>query len=215
MIYDVGLIILAVTLWLAPPLPATCSVSGRVTDDAGQPVPFAAVTALRDLLPSPVNGGSANQRGEFCIGELPPGAYRVRAFARLRPPSASPSCRSCCPADLTEFVPTFFDRPVTVARSQGASKVDIRMRKTRAYCLRAEVRNSQGALVSDAGMAIGQAGSSSTVFGEGGRFLITSLPPGPYELHVQDHRQNGRLPASRVVQVVIPYRGPLLVIRVP
>ncbi len=65
-------------------------------------------------------------------------------------------------------------------------------------------------------MAIGQAGSSSTVFGEGGRFLITSLPPGPYDLYVQDHRQIGRLPASRVVQVVIPYRGgPLLVIKVP
>lgn len=209
-----GLAILAVTLWLVSPLPAACGISGRVTDETGQPVPFAAVTALRDLPPSPVSGSSANQRGEFCIGELPAGAYRVRAFARLGPPSASPSCRSRCPADLTEFVPTFFDRPVTVARSQGASKVEIRMRKTRAYCLRVEVRNSQGALVNDAGMAIGQDGSSSTALGEGGRFLFTSLPPGPYDLYVQDHRQAGRNPPSRVVHVAIPYRSPPLVIKV-
>jgi hypothetical protein len=91
----------------------SCAVSGRVMDEWGKPIPFAAVSTVCE--PSSkvgsapllvVNGAAANQRGEYCIRELPPGEYLIRATARMHPPSASPACDSCCRSNV-EFATAF------------------------------------------------------------------------------------------------------------
>ncbi|MGE5567731.1 MAG: carboxypeptidase-like regulatory domain-containing protein [Rhodospirillales bacterium] len=125
----------------------TCIISGRVIDESGVPVPSAAVSALRpavvgnDLL---VSGAAASPGGEYCIRELPPGKYIVRAVARTQPPSASPQCASCCGSSLTEFQTTFYPASlliehaalIEITEGKSAAGIDIMMRRVRPYCVR-------------------------------------------------------------------------------
>ena len=189
----------------------SCAISGRVVDETGKPIPFAVVNALRGqfLRAEFVAAGSAaDQRGEYCLGELPLGDYLVRATARMHPPSASPLCDSCC-RPTTEFETTFYRAPhapgpaspVSVVKHGNRSTVDIQMRRVPAYCVRGEVRDITGSLVSQAAIAIEQGTWSAGVLSEGGRFLLTSLPPGAYTILVRDRPQFGRVLARRIVNV--------------
>jgi len=202
-----GLLLVGITGSVPVARAQGCAVSGRVIDDKGNPIPFAAVSALRG--PSIRAGASANRLGEYCIRELAAGEYLIRATARTQPPSASPACDECCDSN-SEFGTTFYRRSrsrerastVSVVIGRTASGVDILMRRVPAYCVRGEVRDDRGALLSDVAIALEGDSWSAGVLNEGGRFLLTNLPAGSYTLVISDRPRLGRVLARRVIAVV-------------
>lgn len=179
----------------------SCSISGRVVDDRGRPVPYAAVNAISEA--NRVFGAAANERGEYCISApLPSGQYRIRAGGGTRPPSAAPSCKDCCLA-ATDLLTTYHPKPVLAGPQRPVRNLDVRLRRGPVYCVRGEVRDPTGALLQRAVVALkfGDSGNSAGVISEAGRFLLTNLPPGVYTLVVADRPQLGRVLAERVVQV--------------
>lgn len=202
----------------------TCIISGRVIDQSGVPVPSAAVSALRPAVfgnDLSVSGAAAGSGGEYCIRGLPPGKYIVRAVARTHPPSASPRCDSCCGSSLTEFQTTFYPASLSkelaalieIIEGKSATGIDIMMRRVRAYCVRGEVRDENGVLMTDVAVAVEADSWSAGVLTEGGRFLLTSLPAGTYTIVISNRPQLGRILARRVIRVGVG-NPPDLVIRV-
>ena len=196
-----------------------CSISGRVLDAQARPVKFAVVNAVRDAFPVAANttfGAVTNERGEYCISvlpggeDLPSGRYRVRAHARTSPPSASPSCQSCCRA-ATDFALTFHPsavnaekgNPVALDAGRHLVGIDIRLRPVAVYCVRGEVRDRSGALVEKAslGLSLDDVGASAGVITESGRFLLTNLTSGAYTLTLTDQPQLGRVLAQRSFRI--------------
>jgi hypothetical protein len=147
------------------------------------------------------SGAETDGRGEYCLA-LPPGLYKVRGYARTRPPSASPSCKSCCRA-ATDFVPTFYPGQLNVEKGRTVSRIDIRLRRAQVYCVRGEVRDGSGALVKDAylGLIMDDVGGSAGVITEAGRFLLTDLTPGAYTLTLMDRPQLGRIVARKAFRI--------------
>jgi len=205
-----------------------CILSGRVIDESGVPVASAAVSALRGAVfidglgeRIPVSGAAADSRGEYCIRGLPPGKYIVRAVARTHPPSASPECDTGCGSSLTEFQTTFYRASLSkehatvieVTKGKNAAGIDIMMRRVRAYCLRGEVRDGNGALRADVAVGVETDSWSAGVITEGGRFLLTSLPADTYTIVIRNRPQLGHVLARRVIRV--PAGTPPLVIRIP
>lgn len=176
-----------------------CIVSGRVVDERGKPVPFAAVTAGKGVSSRAVNGATATNTGEYCIRELAAGTYFIRAFARSNPPAASPDCSTCCgPSSELELRSA---PRVSVETGRTASGVNVTMRRVPAYCVRGELRGFLGTLPKDVVVTIERDSWSASVIVDGGRFLLTSLPAGSYTIVVHDQRQLGRVLARRVVAV--------------
>ncbi len=194
-----------------------CAISGRILDERGVAIPYAAVSALlrppgaHDLLTtrSPVSGAVAGPTGEYCIRELPPGQYVIRAVARKQPPSASPECDSCCVSRMSEFQTTFYPAsasreravPIVVGDGKNADGTDIILRRVPAYCVRGEVRDSNGVLRADVALTLEADSWSAGVINDGGRFLLTNLPPGSYTVAVHDRPKPGRVLARRVIRV--------------
>jgi hypothetical protein len=175
----------------------SCSISGRVTEVGGAPVPFAVLQALRgDFV---ANGAVASREGEFCIPKLPPGEYRLRTVARAQPPTASPSCDSCC--DPGKEFERAVAIPVQVTGSTAPTKIDVVLRRVPAFCVRGEVRDRTGALRPDYAIGLEMDGSSTGVLSEGGRFLLTNLPMGSYTVAIFDKPQMGSVVMRKVVQV--------------
>jgi hypothetical protein len=220
------LVLLAAIAAPSPPSTAKegCSISGRVTDEAGIPIPFAVVSALRspfagtDPPAAPVSGSATDGRGEYCIRELPSGEYFVRATARMRPPSASPACDACCRPNV-ELETAFFGgsrtlkraTPVAAGNGRRASAIDIVMRRVPAYCVRGEVRDGRGVLLGDVGIALAQESWSAGVLNEGGRFLLTGLPAGSYTVLISDRPKPGRVLARRVIHVSARSTVPIVI----
>jgi hypothetical protein len=177
-----------------------CSISGRVLDDRGRPVSSAVVNAVLESFPAVMPGtfgAVTNAAGEYCISvlpesaPLPAGRYKVRAAASKRPPSASPSCQSCCDAatDLvTTYHPNVSDqlRAATVAVSPGrpVKRIDIRLKRGPVYCVKGEVRSRWFASVDGVALSLrmDHTGRSAGVITESGRFLLMNLEPGVYTL---------------------------------
>ena len=172
------------------------TVSGRVVDERGRPVRFAVVNAIGGT----VFGSETNERGEYRIS-APPGQYRLRAWARTGPPTASPACETCCRA-ATGFAPAYY--PLVVEPGRPLTGVEIRLRRTAVYCARGEVRNRAGGLAKDAALGLRneEIGESAGVITDGGRFLLTNLAPGAYTLVVTDRPKLGRVVAERRFRIV-------------
>lgn len=192
-----------------------CAIQGRVIDPGGAPVASAAVRAIRaGSLPvprdSPSGGVTADLRGEFCLSGLDPGEYLIRTSARSSPPSAAPGCAECCVL-TSEFVPTAYR--VRVESSRNAPPVTIAMRRVPAYCVRGEVVDSSGRLRGDAGLVLSADGWSASVFNEGGRFLLTSLPAGEYRLTVTEPGRVGRVLVQRAIRVTPRMRPVTVIVR--
>jgi hypothetical protein len=122
---------------------------------------------------------------------------------------------------LTEFQTTFYRASLSkehatvieVTKGKNAAGIDIMMRRVRAYCLRGEVRDGNGALRADVAVGVETDSWSAGVITEGGRFLLTSLPAGIYTIVIRDRPQLGRVLARRVIRV--PAETPPLVVRIP
>lgn len=190
-----------------------CAISGRITDQRGVPTGAAAVTAVRAGAPGfgqeeTAGGATTDDRGSFCVTDLRPGRYFIRASARSHPPSASPACAECCSAG-SEFVPGYYGgaqkqssrQAVWVENGRTVSEVMVVLRRAAAYCVPGEVRDAAGALRGDVDLALDGAGWSASVLNYGGRFLLTSLLPGDYLLVVKGRGSPDRVLAREVIRV--------------
>ena len=193
----------------------TCAVQGPVSDMAGRPVPYAAVSAIRATFPlvPPAAGATADPNGRYCLRGLAAGDYFVRAEGRTLAMSASPSCVDCC-APTRGVTPTSHRVRVRVTRSETDSLfVNIRMRERALHCVKGEVRDTSGRLRPDLTISLASDTQSVTVIQEGGRFLLTKVPSGRYTMRVSDEAAMDRVivtqaivvPSDGIVRVVVRY----------
>jgi len=96
------------------------TVSGRVVDPQGSPLPFARVQALRPAA-GPLNSGvipdfgnrMTDDRGEYRMFFVPPGEYVFRAQAQGGPANSVPAR----PGDMQRLVPTLFPNTTDIAQA--------------------------------------------------------------------------------------------------
>jgi hypothetical protein len=147
-----------------------------------------------------MNSGIADAQGAYCIPDLPAGAYSIRVTARTQPSSASPSCHRCCDASL-EFPTLLRERALTVVAGKATVPIDLRLQRVPAFCVRGEVRDRNGTLRTDVAVGLEEGSWATGVFTEGGKFLLTHLPPGDYVLVVSEHPQLGRELLRRTIRL--------------
>jgi protocatechuate 3,4-dioxygenase beta subunit len=139
-------------------------ISGRVLDEAGEPLVSAGVMLMRrpkvppgatltrqDLL---VPGGSSaqtNDIGEFRLFGLPPGEYYLQAFVHSEfGGAAAPRARTMFPTYFPDTSDPAAAQPVSVAAGQTASDVVIRMVGAPAFQVSGVVRDEAGTPVAHA-----------------------------------------------------------------
>jgi hypothetical protein len=193
-------------------LPRGSVISGRVTDEFGDPIADASVQAMRYQF---VNGqrqlaavgrpGTSDDIGQFRIFGLMPGDYIVRATLRnsgvvaaalsgVEDPSGYPTTYYPGTTDIGQA------QPVTVALGQEMNSVFFSLVPARLARISGTVIDSQGHLLTGAVVLVrpatgGGAGGSLNVGGgnqvrSDGTFTINNVPPGDYTLDVQQRPRN-------------------------
>jgi Carboxypeptidase regulatory-like domain len=201
---------------LVIPLPRGSVISGRISDEFGEPVANAMVQAMRygyqagarRLLPA----GSQNSRdttddqGQFRLFGLSPGEYVVSASLRTGTGDVVDPA-----AENTGYAPTYFPgtasaaeaQRVTVGVSQEQSGIMFSLIATRLVRVSGAVVNSQGTPVAAGNVMLTPAGSRlgtgamAQAFGgrieQGGQFRIMNVPPGRYVAQARTmNGMNGR-----------------------
>jgi Carboxypeptidase regulatory-like domain len=192
-------------------------ISGRVTDEYGDPYPNARVSVVRwgyqngqKRLQPGGPGALTNAEGVFAIGNLQAGSYYI---------AVTPRAVSTYPVPIQKgqeeaFVPTYYPGvtdpssaiAVQVTVGLAARDVEIRMRKTRAYRIRGKVaglaagtspRNGPAATVRLAPKDGPNLNSASAVVRDGD-FDFEGVLPGVYILDVAP-----RGPASEVARQIV------------
>jgi protocatechuate 3,4-dioxygenase beta subunit len=175
-------------------------ITGRITDETGEPVTDATVVGLRRppgsrgdvLLPS--GSAQVNDLGEFRL-LVPPGEYYVQASMRSIGFGNATSSRS------TTVVPTYFPgtrdqlaaQPVVVDSGQTYSDVVIRLIEAPAFRVSGIVRNEDGRPVANALVRLGPEGASARTpylggpnmqvrTDSAGRYSISNITAGAYTL---------------------------------
>jgi hypothetical protein len=199
---------------LVIPLPRGSVISGRVTDEFGEPVANATVRALRHgyaagarrLLPgtSQNSHDTTDDQGSFRLFGLIPGEYVVSAALRAGGGEVTDPA-----GEATGYAPTYYPgtpnvaeaQRVTVAIGQEHSSVIFSLIATRLVRVSGAVINAQGAPVTNGMVMLTPAGS---LLGAGammhmttgrldgsGQFRITNVVPGRYVAQVRTNRARG------------------------
>jgi protocatechuate 3,4-dioxygenase beta subunit len=188
-------------------------ITGRIVDEFGEPVPNAAVTALRRqyqqgqsrLLPSG-DRAQANDIGEYRVFGLAPGQYylssTVQALTLAMPVGNSVDVSG----QNSGYAPTFYPgtpdaasaQKVTVGAAQTLSGVDIALTPTRLATITGSAVDSEGRPIagsvfatprgSGVGLGVGGVGGPLR---EDGTFTIPNVPPGEYVLRANAARNGG------------------------
>jgi hypothetical protein len=202
-------------------LPRGSVISGRVTDEFGEPVANAVVTSLRygyaggarRLMPA---GGqnardTTDDQGHFRLFGLSPGDYIVSAsFRSGGGEAAEPS------GENTGYAPTYYPgtssvadaQRVTVALGQEQTSVIFSLIATRLVRVTGAVLNSQGTpmqngavMLTPASARVNAPALNATLTGRidgSGQFRVINVPPGRYVAQVRAQAGRGG-PAGRVV----------------
>lgn len=199
------------------PLPRGSVIAGRVTDEAGDPVPHAAVSAMRFVYGpggrrhlEPADGeDSTDDLGQFRLFGLMPGEYVVLAspaIPRVRD-AAQGGART---GDVQEgYTTTYYPgvanaaeaAAVTVGLGQETSAyfglVPARLARVSGVVTDAEGRPAAGGQVSVVPVTgeLDDASGSTRVLADGS-FVVAGLPPGEYLLRVRLEPRGG----SRVAE---------------
>ena len=196
-------------------MPRGSVISGRVLDEAGDPVTDAMVSAMRSAW---VNGrrrlqptgrmGSTNDLGQFRLYGLPPGDYFVSAtlrdmammemnFAAMGPGAPPPNT-----PPSSGYAPTYFPgiangseaQKITIASGQDAHNTDFALLPVRLSKISGVVISSEGkpvagtminAMPRSADVAFGPMLGSSTRTGPNGSFTLNGVAPGDYTLQTR------------------------------
>jgi protocatechuate 3,4-dioxygenase beta subunit len=194
-------------------LPRGSVITGRITDEFGEPVANATVTALRygyaaggkRLMP----GGGQNSRdttddlGVFRLFGLSPGEYVVSAALRAGGEVTDPA------GEATGYPPTYYPgtanmseaQRVTVALGQEQNSVSFGLIATKLVRVTGAVIDSQGAPVRSAMVMLAPAGGrlgagammqmTTARVSESGQFRVSNVAPGRYVAQVRTMRGGG------------------------
>lgn len=187
-------------------------IAGKVTDEDGEPVAFAAVQVLRERWTNgrrqfvPMSGGTTNDLGEYRVHGLIHGHYYLTVSDNRRSPTPfGGSVRRADGAPDMNYAPLFYPGvvdmaqavPVTLAPGQEMRGADFQLRKVPTFRVRGKVLDVSGKpAMYTAVMAMPAEGGWAGVRAMGvvrradGAFEIAGLQPGSYNLVVQ--RGGGR-----------------------
>ena len=216
-------------------------ISGKVTDEVGEPVDKASVVLMhwghsqgkRVLVVA--GGGFVNDLGEYRVAGISPGSYYIAVrrnatktgFTMMR--ADVPSAR--LPAGPEEGYQTTYypssispDGAGTVQVVAGAeiNGVDIQLRKARVFRVRGRVQGAAGTPVAEARVALVPEQpksilAMSSLGGQpipGGEFEITGVLPGSYEL-AAEVSQGGHTLYARQLITVTDHDVADIVVRIP
>jgi hypothetical protein len=201
-------------------LPRGSVISGRVTDEFGEPVANAIVAAMRygyaagarRLLPATGQNSrdTTDDQGHFRLFGLSPGDYVVSASFRSSGESADPS------GENTGYAATYFPGTTSVADAQRISvavgqeqhNVVFSLIATRLVRVSGAALSSQGAPIGGGSVTliptsgrVAAPGPMATLSGridQAGQFRILNVPPGRYIAQVRTGRAGGRGTATTI-----------------
>ena len=219
----------------------TCIISGKVTDEAGEPMDRVSMVVLQrgysqgKRLLEVVRGVLTNDLGEFRIAEMPPGSYYVVA-RRLDSGRGWRLAAADTPSGQVPDTPeegywdTYFPNALdpseatklVVAPGSELHGVNIQLRKTCVFRVRGEVvDDANGQPVTGAKVSLMIAAPKSLLsmasIGsriEGSRFEVRGVPAGTYYLMAQVTR-NGQILYARQPIHIGSWHLTDVVIRVP
>jgi protocatechuate 3,4-dioxygenase beta subunit len=181
-------------------LPRGAVISGRVSDEFGDPVQNAKVTVVRQqfvqgqrrLLPTS-GRATTNDIGEYRIFGLAPGSYYVSAATA---PEAMGAVNDRVEGSEARsgYAPTFYPsttamtvaQRVTVGVAQILSDIDIGLLPTRLATISGFASDSQGRPLTSGGVSVLPRGGMTVLGIAGGRlrldgsFTVPNVPPGEY-----------------------------------
>lgn len=198
------------------------TISGRVVDEDGDPVPDATVGAQvyafgrgrRELMPA--DAAQTNARGEFTLGKLPPGSYYLSAA--IHNMDLQPKPRPADGTPETAYVRTYFPGATDISQAQktevtaGAevNGLTIQLRKAKVVRISGRLVDAAGAPIKSAqimlmsGMDVGTM-SMKMVNDPEGKFEIGNLQPGSYTAMVM--QMEGSSPKMSMIPITIPDDG--------
>jgi hypothetical protein len=169
------------------------AITGRVTDAAGQPVEDVELRAESDFAATD-SDARTDANGDFRIGGLAPGQYRVRAIPQNS--YAPPEQRTDGTTDVQD-APTW-SRPVQVASAQETSGVEIRLARVPIVGVSGKIENPPPNAASARLLLESRDNGQRTSGGikPDGSFHLWRLYPGDYELHAIWQLQDGTIVRS-------------------
>ncbi len=194
-------------------------ISGRITDQSGDPVQGAMVAVMRRTYQrgsrqlQPQNTMSTNDQGEFRAANLAPGRYYlVVSGARPGLPAASSQART---ANVTTYYPNAPDpqgaAPIDITPGSEVRGVDVRLRQGPVFSIRGKAVDANGAPVIGTIVTSAPAGEqgglnilsaltrvTSQTRAPEGAFEITNLPPGAHVLQVLTNITLNGTPAPKM-----------------
>jgi hypothetical protein len=191
-------------------LPRGSVITGRITDEYGEPVANAVVSAMRygyqagtrRLLPGAGQNSrdTTDDQGHFRLFALSPGEYIVSAVLRAAGEVTDPA------GEPSGYAPTYYPgtpnvaeaQRVTVNLGQEAGNVTFALIATRLVRVTGAVINSQGQPVTNGTVMLAPANArlgagpmaqmSTTRIDGGGQFRLTNVVPGRYFAQVRTNR---------------------------
>jgi protocatechuate 3,4-dioxygenase beta subunit len=166
------------------------TISGKVLDENGDPVPGAAADGLQysysregaQLAHRAMS--TTNDRGEYRLFDLEPGRWYLRVTKSMVQPNAKGRVHSVL-AEM-DFRVTFYPGAVReaeagsieVAAGAELRQIDVRLRKVRVYHIRGKVIDAGGQAAAKARVEIEGVGYAETR--PDGTFDVLGVPPGAY-----------------------------------
>lgn len=199
-------------------LPRGSVLGGRVTDEFGEPVANASVTAWRYAYVAgarrmmPAQGSNArdttDDQGQFRLFGLPPGEYYISAMLRSGGPEVTDPM-----GELSGYASTYYPgttniaeaQRVTLAVSQENTGVHFGLIATRLVRVSGQVISSSGAPATNGTVMLapsGSGGGRATIMPQGGAgnridpngtFRLPNVAPGRYQLQARSGGREGEL----------------------
>lgn len=199
-------------------------ISGKVTDEDGDPVAQCAVAVLSQRYfrgkrqYQPVGGTQVNDLGEFRLANLAPGQYLVSVASHGR---AAGLVRADAPKNAPEesYATTYYPSatepaqatPIVVTAGSDLRGLDIRLVKARTYHVRGKVIDgvtnlplrdvSLNLTPADGKGVFGTGGNGASVRNAAGTFDIGRVLPGSYILMINHMNAGGRSFTQQSVEV--------------
>lgn len=188
-------------------LPRAAATSGHVTDDTGQPLTRAQVSALmlrRGAEPMQAGGAQTDDHGRFRLFGLLPGEYLVAASVQGSGPAVEAQ------GELLGFGRSYAPGTANITQAQritlrhgDEATADVRLAETRVFKITGTVVDSSGQPIQSPSISLTAADSPqgmgwTTRSGSPGQFTVHNLHAGRYDITVSQFPGRGRSPEGQL-----------------